>query len=286
MTGAKRGLALLLVLLLLAVSAGAESWPASKKNIPRIKTLLGILRKSCAGPLDADAADAVLEKIRLENEADYAVALAVTDHWKEAVMDTGYRIFLWRDEKEAGTLLRSGLDFGGRHAFVVLGYRLDNGKMTDELKGRCQAAAAAARSYPGSILVCTGGATGTGNPTGNTEAAEMKKYLVRTCGIDAERIFTDEKSLTTLDNAVNSLWILNAQGIESMTLVTSDYHQRWGQIVFNAVAAIYANSTGTRIRIVGNYNYATRREYTRTSYCGSALSQLENLIGRQIVIEP
>ena len=63
MTGAKRGLALLLALLVLAVSAGAESWPISKKNTPRIRTLLGILQKSCTGPLDADAADAVLEEI-------------------------------------------------------------------------------------------------------------------------------------------------------------------------------------------------------------------------------
>ena len=125
--------------------------------------------------------------------------------------------------------------------------------MTDELVGRCRAAAAAARSFPSAILVCSGGATGKNNPEGRTEAGLMKDYLVDTCGIDAGRIFTDERAMTTLENAANTFEILRANGVETFTIVTSSYHQRWSQVLYNAMAALYSQAYGYSPRIVGNY---------------------------------
>ena len=168
----------------------------------------------------------------------------------------------------------------GRHAFVVLGYELKDGQMQPELKGRCDAAAAAARSYPSTILVCSGGATGDNNPKLRTEAGVMKAYLVETCGIDASRIHIDENARTTLQNARNTLDMLQAQGIETMTLVTSTYHQRWGQVIYNAVAALYRQVYGYTVEIVGNYCYET--EPAHESYRNDdriAISQVAQLLG-------
>ena len=277
----RAALAVLLAAALLLGAAGAEKWQAAEKNIPRFRTLLDLLGDSVAKPLNTASAEAVLEEIRTESEADYGIGRAILDHWESAVLDPGYRLYRWNGEEKAEELENSGLDFSGKHAFVVLGYELNGGKMAAELIGRCDAAAAAARSFPDSILVCTGGATGEENPTRHTEAGEMKKYLAQECGIDPGRIFTDPKAMNTLDNAVNSMRILKEQGIESMTLVTSDYHQHWGQILFNAVAAVYAETAGIRIRIVGNYNYPTRPEGSTLRY-RFGLGQLWSMINRTI----
>ena len=86
----------------------------------------------------------------------------------------------------------------------------------------------------------------------------MRSYLSKRCGIDADRIFAEKESLTTLENAEYSFRILQEQGIEKITVVTSDYHQRWGQVMFNTLAAIYAKATGYQVEIVGNYNYRAK----------------------------
>ena len=123
----------------------------------------------------------------------------------------------------------------GRHAIVLLGLELENGEMREELRGRCDVAAAAARACPDAILICSGGATGDNNPEGRTEAGVMKAYLSETCGIDPDRIFTDERAMTTLGNAVNTYVILREQGIESYTLVSSAYHLRRARILYRAL---------------------------------------------------
>ena len=155
--------------------------------------------------------------------------------------------------------------------------------MTDELKGRCDAAAAAARSFPDSQVICTGGATGQRNWENHTEAGEMKMYLARDCHIDADRILTDEQAQSTLENAVNVFLILKQEGIEKITLITSDYHQMWAQVLFNAVAAIWKARTGMEVSIVGNYNYTVRPS---VKYSGAGLSALRVLLREGITVEP
>lgn len=55
--------------------------------------------------------------------------------------------------------------------------------MTEDLIGRCGAAAATARAFPDSVLVCSGGAAGGSNPEKHTEAGMMKAYLSEQCGL-------------------------------------------------------------------------------------------------------
>ena len=141
------------------------------------------------------------------------LAVFITEKWNGIYFNPDFRIFIdGKDDPGA-------LPVSGKHAFVVLGFELENGEMQDELKARCDAAAAAAEAFPGSILVCSGGATGDNNPEGHTEAGLMKEYLVRNRGIAPERIFIDESAMTTLENTVNTFAILKSQG----TLITTPF---------------------------------------------------------------
>ena len=220
-----------------------------------------------------------LETIRAVNRKDYAVAKAISDHWSRVYLDPEYRMNLYRDGDTAEQLLQAGRPNSAGHAFVILGYELKNGEMTDELKGRCDAAAAAAQAFPNAILVCSGGATGQNNPEHHTEAGLMKDYLVRTCGIDEGRIYTDERAMTTAENAINTFEILREQGIQTMTIVTSSYHQRWGQVLYNAMAAICGQSDGYTPEIISNYSLdlAPENEMFRND-AGIAISQLRGIL--------
>ena len=113
------------------------------------ETLLERLETSERDKVKADRKelDDILEMIHLKSAEEYEVGRAIVDHWYKAVKNSNYRKFAYRGEDKATPLERSGLDFSGKHAFVVLGYQLRNGEMTEELKGRCDAAAAAARSF-------------------------------------------------------------------------------------------------------------------------------------------
>lgn len=275
----KRLLAVMLAILLLAGIALGEKWEMSEENRIRFRTLFDQLETASGSDADRAAIDAQLEDIRLKSEDDYQLGRAVTDHWYSTVLDSRYRMFVHRGEKTAAALERSGLDFSGKHAFIVLGFKLENGEMVDELVGRCDAAAAAAASYPEAILITTGGATGTGNPYKHTEAGEMKKYLTEHWGIDPDRIFTETDALTTLENAENTFRILEENGIETFTLVTSNYHQMWAQVLFNAKTATYEKETGYKVRILGNYNYQARPAIQRKRNAKTGLNQLTSLFG-------
>ncbi len=283
----KRLTALIIALLLLLSAAQAEDWLWAANNQARFRTLFDLLEASCRdeGGLDRAGVKRVLGEIRKESETDYLIARAITEHWEKTVLDVDYRMFYHRDRDRAYTLERSGLDFSGKHAIVVLGYQLQDGSMQAELMGRCEAAAAMARSFPDAILICTGGATGSNNPEGYTEAGRMKWYLENRCGIDADRIFTDPEAMTTMDNAVNSFRIMKEQGVEVYTLVTSDYHHRWAAIIFNAVAAVYENHAGYKTRMAGNYNLIARPETARTSGVTAGLSQILSRFRRGVPTE-
>ena len=200
--------------------------------------------------------DEALSRIDADLAAlDDPVASAVAEHWKKV------------------------LPVRGKHAFVVLGYALRNGEMADELIGRCAAAAAAARAFPDSILVCTGGPTGANNPDKHTEGGMMRDHLIDVWGIAPGRIFTEEQALTTAQNALNTLKILMAQGIETLTVVTSDYHQLWGQTLYNAMAARCLRDHGYRLEIIGNYCWYTgRAEGYRESAMELTASQLASVL--------
>ena len=209
---------------------------------------------------DAEAVTSILERIRAVSEGDYQVGLAIATHWRDVCVnpDGKYPFYLYQGGEAATELAQVDIPDRPTHAFVVLGFELKNGEMRDELKGRCDAAAAAAKVFPSTIIICSGGATGDNNPDGHTEAGLMKDYLVNRCGIDADRIFTDETAMTTLQNAVNSFEIMRAQGVETITIVTSSYHQKRGQVLYNAMAALYRQEPGYSVEIVGNYSYPVK----------------------------
>ena len=244
--------------LLLCISALGEGCRVEASNAQAFGVLLNELLVAYERPSAADlsVADQTLDAIRAVSEADYAVADAIAEHWRSVYLDPDYRLNLYHNDGQAAELEETGLFDSPTHAFVVLGYELKNGAMTSELKGRCDAAAAAARAYPSTILVCSGGATGKNNPDGHTEAGLMRDYLVKQ-GVDAARIYTDERAMTTVDNAVNTFEILRAHDIRTLTLVTSSYHQRWGQALYNCMAALYRRDCDYDAEVVENFCYDT-----------------------------
>lgn len=256
----RRWIALIAALaLLLCGAALAEGYRIDPANGENFGALLVDLLRAYETPRegDAEAIEAAVEAVAGVNAGDGEVARAIADHWNRVYVnaDGSYRLYLYGNGERAVALEEAGVEDRPAHAFVVLGFELKDGGMTDELKGRCRAAAAAARSFPSAILVCSGGATGKNNPKGNTEAGLMKAYLAGECGIDAGRIFTDERAMTTLENAVNTFAILREQGVESYTVVTSSYHQRWGQVLYNAMGALYNQVYGYDPQLVGNYSF-------------------------------
>ncbi len=254
---------LLAALCLLAVAAVvlgvslSKRGPVSKRNQENFGILLADLADAARNPSEERSAkiEEDLKAVEKSGRKDAETAKALVSSWKEYYLDPDYVLNLYKGEEKAEGLENSGIPSSGKHAVVVLGYELMDGEMQDELKGRCEAAAALARRYPEAVLVCSGGATGDNNPEAHTEAGLMKEYLSSVCGIDAERILTDEEAMTTQENAVNSFRILQKEGIKTMTIVTSSYHQRWGQCVYAAVAEQYRQKYGYPVEIVSNYCY-------------------------------
>lgn len=278
----RKTLAGLLTLILLAGAASAEGYLIDQANQGSFRKLFSLLQSAYETPSGDDGAaiDAAVEAIRRVNADDGDLAEAIAGHWKAVYLDRGYRLCFFRPETGAEELTASDPPIGRKHAFIVLGYQLQNGQMTEELEGRCRAAAAAAKAYPDSILICSGGATGPNNPDRKTEAGLMKRFLVFRCGIDASRILTDEKAMTTLENAENTFAILREREIETITIVTSGYHQRWGQVLYNGMAVLYEKQYGYTVRIAGNFCYDTEPEndsFRRDDRI--ALSQLAGMLG-------
>ena len=248
-----------MILALLMGVAHAEGYSISRQNAGHFGTLLIDLLHAYEAPSEGDdqRIDDDVTAIAQNSADDGKLAQAIAEHWRQVYLDSSYPMYLYDGSERATTLEQSSLTDSAEHAFVVLGFELEDGKMTDELKGRCEAAAAAARSFPSALLFCSGGATGHNNPKKHTEAGLMKAYLVDKCGIDAGRIFTDEEAMTTLQNAVNTFRMMQAAGIKTFTVVTSSYHQRWGQVIYNAMAEMYRLTGTYDARLVAIYSFDT-----------------------------
>ena len=234
--------------------------PGNAQNISHLMTVLVNAYESPNEETDA-AIDEALSNIQAISEADYELALNIMNNWCEVYLDPGYTLNMYLGEDNAPELASSGIPDSASHAIVILGYELSNGQMQDELVGRLEAAASLAHAYPQTFIVVSGGATGPNNTQGNTEAGLMRDYLVETCGIDPARILADERALTTADNALNTFAMLRENDVHSITIVTSSYHMRWGQVDYNVVAALYANRLGYDIESISNYCYDTEPAY-------------------------
>lgn len=255
----KKITALLVALaLLLGTPALAAVYRISDENNMNFGRLgIDLLRAvESPSPDDQQAIDSVLDAIGAMSASDREVAQAIVDHWMRIYVnaDGAYQSHIHYGGDRAPELEGTAIPDSATHAFVVLGFKLKNGQMTDELMQRCDAAAAAARSFPNTLLICSGGATGSNNPKKHTEAGLMKAYLTEKCGIDASRIVIDEKARSTLQNAENTFKIMQALGVQTYTLVTSAYHQRWGQVIYNTMCAFYRQSYGYGAELVENYS--------------------------------
>jgi hypothetical protein len=55
--------------------------------------------------------------------------------------------------------------------------------------------------------------------------------------------------------------MLRENDVHSITIVTSGYHVKWGQAVYNVVAALYSSRVDYDIVSISNYCYDTEPEY-------------------------
>ena len=252
---------LFLVLVLLVSGAPAESFRVSPEGAEAFTDLLVRLLSAYEAPAPDDSAriDEALAAIDRLSPQDAPLARDLAGYWRLVYLGEGgeYRLHFHRGEDTATELADAGIPDSPDHAFVILGYELENGGMQPELVGRCLAAAAAARAFPRTLLVCSGGATGKANPQKNTEAGLIRDYLTNKCGIDPQRIHADDQAMTTLENALNTFAILEENGVRSLTLVTSSYHMRWASVLYHTLSRIWQQTRGYELRLVADYCYDT-----------------------------
>ena len=156
--------------------------------------------------------------------------------------------------------LPTGLEISNDNsvAIVILGYALNSdGTMKDELVGRLQVGLALANQYPNTYVVVTGGGTAKDNPSA-TEGGVMGEWLLDQ-GLDEERLIIENRAPDTVGNAKYTYEILNSMGtIDSVVMVTSDYHIPRGSILYYTKFMLAAHElNGNPIEIIENCGYYT-----------------------------
>lgn len=136
---------------------------------------------------------------------------------------------------------------------VIMGFGLNaDGSMRQELVNRLKIALSLAMQYPNAYLLVTGGQTGAVD--GVTEAGQMAAWLQKQ-GISKSRIIQENQSLSTVANAVNSYKLLTRAypQVDSIAVVTSDYHVRQSCAMFAAVSNYQSGYKGGKsLELVGN----------------------------------
>jgi uncharacterized SAM-binding protein YcdF (DUF218 family) len=119
-----------------------------------------------------------------------------------------------------GEPLAAAKDFS-KPAIVILGYGLNSdGTMRTILRRRVLTGLAVAQFFPQSPVIVTGG-----NPqNGRTEAGQMRNMLLL-LGFPANRIITEDKANSTVQNARFSVPLAKDAGTSGIILVTSTTHQ-------------------------------------------------------------
>lgn len=101
---------------------------------------------------------------------------------------------------------------------IVLGLALENGRPTDDLLARLDAAQRYVTDEPNATLILTGG-----NPdaSGKTEAAVMRELLLGR-GVPDERMVLEDRAENTKENFRNTAELVNPD--EPIVLISSNYH--------------------------------------------------------------
>lgn len=184
--------------------------------------------------------------------------------WEKIISDWGY---FTGDMEVNPDVLPDGLPEDDSLCIVVMGYCLNpNGTIQPELEGRLTVALESARKYPNAYILCTGGPTARDGWT--TEAGQMRNWLLER-GIAWKRIIVEDDSLSTTENAMYSLPILQKKypQIEKLAIITSDYHIPRSCLMFSAVADYRACYEGDRpLEIVSNAVYVMNSGITESRY--------------------
>ena len=263
-------------------SAGADPAVFEKRGVKYFNTIIELLREENVRqtPNLRSRIENVIEEIRKYRSSDYEIALSIMDCWDNIAMNKEYPILIWQGGESADELADSGIVNSSAHAFIVMGYELAGGKMRDELKLRCDAAAAAARTYPDAWFIGTGGVTGPNNRQHRSEGQAIADYLTKQCGIDPSRVLVEGDSANTAGNAVNVFRLLKLHDIHTITIITSAYHQVWCQLLFYPMAEVYRQYEDYDVRIVANYNVIGQADMKPEYGRKSGLSQLSQIFGK------
>ena len=144
----------------------------------------------------------------------------------------------WSDVNQEGFTnvgtIPQGLPTDDSMAIVILGFKLQSdGTMDPELVGRLQVGLEIANTYPNSYVVVTGGGTAANNPN-VTEGGLLGEWMLEQ-GLAPERLIVENNAADTVGNAQLTYQILAAQypQVDSIVLVTSDYHVPRGCMLYN-----------------------------------------------------
>ena len=221
---AKRILSTLFAALILTgsgLSAHAEEKGASQELIERL-----VVSFAAYGERDEQALDELA-----------GMDAVLADKWTR-IMN------LWETPAAVHAELPDNLPEDDTLCLAALGFQLNpDGTMRDELIERLKVLLAASEKYPQAVIVCTGGGTAVDDPTA-TEAGRMAEWL-REKGTDPSRIFVEDQSVTTAQNAIFTFDILEAQcpQVNRIAIISSDYHIATGTLLFGAEAILRDSSS-------------------------------------------
>ena len=156
---------------------------------------------------------------------------------------------LWETPVTVNAQLPDGLPDDDSLCLVALGFQLNpDGTMREELIGRLETVLSAAEKYPRALIACTGGGTAPEDPSA-TEAGRMAEWLAAQ-GVDPSRLIVEDRSLTTAQNAILTLNLLERQypQVRRLAVISSDYHIATGTLLFGAEAIL----RGSGISVAGN----------------------------------
>jgi len=233
----KRVLCFLILLVFLAGCAAPEPARSPDEILPEILESVRV-----NGPGGRDAADGLVRELKRADRRQGELWEEILDFWEET------------DGMEILYAPPKGLPEDESLCIAVLGYQLNaDGTIQEELEERLRAALLCAERYPKACVLCTGGPTASGDRNA-TEAGKMGEWLIRQ-GLDAERLVVEDHSLSTVENALFSCVLLQETRpeVDTVILVSSDYHVPWGALLFEAafLKSAYLEE-GQKIHVASN----------------------------------
>lgn len=224
------------------------------------------------GEAESETAEALLSELEASDPEEGALWREIMAYWR----------FTRTDMAVHCDAVPDGLPEDDSLCIAVLGYQLNpDGSMREELVGRLEAALACAERYPKAYVLCTGGGTASANASA-TEADAMAAWLAEK-GVAPERLIVENRSLSTVQNALFSCDILRAEypQVKRFLVVSSSYHIPWGALLFDAAGLKAAHEEGgDALRVAENFAYETQNpSFPEESLLSWQSSGLRSLFG-------